>query len=242
MADNKIDITCFSLKNDSKRRQHLYCLLSNDEKQRAARYRFDKHRHRFIAGRGAIREILASRAACRPEQIRFDCGEFGKPVISRPEGARGIVFNASSSDEKGVIAISDGIPLGFDIEKVNPKHRPDFDLIVHNEFSCPEQKWYARHEPRDRVRVFFQFWTCKEAYLKALGIGLSGELDSFTVDLDGAEPEIVSTDLEPNGQSKLQLRQFYLDDFIACLALPVGATRINLSDWVGGDSVPGDGE
>lgn len=232
LVDNKIDIICFSLQDDHQRRQRLYRLLSDDEKQRAARFRFDKHRHRFIAGRGAIREILASRAGCRPEQIRFDCGHYGKPGISKPEGARGIEFNASSSAEKGAIAISDGIPLGFDIEKLNPEHLLDFDLIVNNEFSSPEQKWYSRYEPCDRVGLFFRFWTCKEAYLKALGVGLSGQLDSFTIDLDGADPAIASTDLEPKGQSKHRLRQFYLDDdYIACLALSGGASRINLSDW-----------
>lgn len=229
---NLIEIIIFSLESDDEKRQVLYQLLSDDEKQRAANYRFDKHRHRFITGRGTIREILAGKGKCPPQAIRFDLNQYGKPALEEPESIRHIQFNASSSATMGAIAISDGIPLGFDIEKIKPGNSVDYDLIVKNEFTHDEYHWYIKHDKPDRIRVFFELWTCKEAYLKALGIGLSGKLDSFSIDLQGQGPSISYTALENNKQSELWLYQLNVtDEFVACLALPKKSNQINLSYW-----------
>jgi 4'-phosphopantetheinyl transferase len=227
-----IEIICFSLDSDDEKRQWLYQYLSDDEKQRAARYRFDKHRHRFITGRGTIREILADLGKCPPKAISFELNKFGKPALCAPESSRHIRFNASSSAMMGAIAISDGIALGLDIEKMKPAKGVDNDLIVKNEFTRDEYDWYIKHRDSDRPRIFFEFWTCKEAYLKALGIGLSGKLDSFSVDLTGQQPSVSYTGLEHGEQSMFSLQQFNIPEkFVACLALPEKNSQIKLSYW-----------
>ncbi len=227
-----IEIICFSLDSDDEKRQWLYQYLSDDEKQRAARYRFDKHRHRFITGRGTIREILAGLGKCPPQAISFELNKFGKPAFCEPESSRHIQFNASSSAMMGAIAISEGIALGFDIEKIKSTKGVDNDLIVKNEFTRDEYDWYIKHRDSDRTRIFFEFWTCKEAYLKALGIGLSGELDSFSIDLTGQQPSISYTGLERGEQSVLSLHQFNIPEkFVACLALPEKNSQIKFSHW-----------
>lgn len=231
-VESPIEIICFSLESNDEQRQFLYQLLSDDEKQRASRYRFDKHRNRFITGRGTIREILARKSKCAPEAISFILNNHGKPALNEPESAKHIQFNASSSATMGAIAISNNIPLGFDIEKINPAAIQDYDLIIKNQFTCDEYDWYRKYNIDDRIRVFFEFWTCKEAYLKALGIGLSGKLDAFSIDLKGHEPSVRQTSLEDSEQSRYSLyRPIISDDFLACLALPQTTKNIRLTNW-----------
>lgn len=225
-----IDIVVFPLEADDHKRGLLYQLLSDDEKRRAAGFRFDKHRNRFIVGRGTIREILAEIALCPPRIIRFDLNSYGKPALAKPASCRHIQFNASSSATLGAIAISNRIPLGFDIEKIKITGSRDYDLIVESQFTRDEYSWYQKHKESERVRLFFDFWTCKEAYLKALGIGLSGKLDSFSIDLQGREPSVSYTELEQEKQSMLSLyRLNVVEEFAGCLALPKKSTQINLS-------------
>lgn len=228
----RIDIVFFPLECDAEKRLALNRLLSEDETRRAARFRFDKHRNRFITGRGSIREILADRGKCRPREIGFESNQYGKPVVDRPGFMRKFQFNASSSETLGGIAISNGIPLGLDIEKINPANRRDYDSIVKNELATDEYAWYQKHADSDRIRAFFELWTCKEAYLKALGVGLSARLDSFAVNLDGNEPRVSQTSLEPGGKSELSLQRLDIGDgYLGCLALPVKASRVDLSWW-----------
>lgn len=229
---NLIEIILFPLESDDDERRNLIPLLSDDEIQRAARYRFDKHRNRFIMGRGTIRQILAAKGHCSPREISFELNQYGKPTLATPESTRHLQFNASSSDTLGAIAISKDFPLGLDIEKIKSANAQDYDSIVKSQFTSDEYDWYQKHADPGRIRVFFEFWTCKEAYLKALGIGLSGRLDSFSINLEGAEPRVSHTDLEQGGQSKLSLSRLGIcDDYAACLASPEKASRIELSYW-----------
>lgn len=231
-AAKPIEIILFPLECDDDERRNLFRLLSDDETQRAARFRFDKHRNRFITGRATIRQILAARGNCSPGEISFELNRYGKPALAKPESTRYIQFNASSSETLGAIAISNAFPLGMDIEKVKSTNARDYDGIVKNQFTSDENNWYQNQAKPARIRVFFEFWTCKEAYLKALGIGLSGKLDSFSINLEGAEPRVSHTELEKGGQSRLSLYRLSIyDDYVACLALPEKASRIQLSYW-----------
>lgn len=231
-TENLIEIVVFPLLSSDEKRRFLYQQLSHDEKKRAARFRFDIHRDRFITGRGTIREILARRGGCSPADIGFDLNDFGKPTPARPESLRQIRFNASSSDSLGAIAISGGLPLGLDIEKIKPGLDGDYDLIVESEFTDEERDWYEKHDRSERVRVFFELWTCKEAYLKALGIGLSGSLKGFSIDLSGQNPRVSGTQLEEFERSRLTLQRLDIaSEYTACLALSHEDCHIELSYW-----------
>ena len=218
MTSIPVEIVQFSLERDAAERERLYRLLSDDEKQRAARYHFDLHRNRFVVGRASIRRILADRAGCDARDLAFELNEFGKPSLALPEAARGIDFSASSSASLGAVAVADGMALGFDVENLRPDRIVDCDSIVRNQFSGAEHEWYRQQPKSRRWRVFFEFWTCKEAYLKALGVGLSGGLDSFSIDLSTGEPEVGETGLEPEQRTRYSLRRVVLDDdYLACL-------------------------
>lgn len=228
-----VEIIVFPLQAVAARRESFYRLLSHDEKRRAAGFHFDRHRDRFIVGRGSIREILSANGGCRPTEIKFEVNAYGKPSIEQPAELRAMKFNATSSDNLGAIAIADDIPLGLDIEKIKPDQRGDYDLIARNHFSEAEYQWYRQHDRSEREQIFFDFWTCKEAYLKALGIGLSGELDGFTIDLQGSQPVVTRTSLAQDAASELCLfRLDIADGFSGTLAVSHPAPNIHLSSIV----------
>ena len=215
------DIVCFFLDDHLHERERLYPFLSEDEKQRASRYRFDKHRHRFISSRGKLREILAENGKCQPEEINFGFGKYGKPYINAPVSLKHMHFNASASGSIGAVAISSSSSLGLDLEYIKHEEGHDFDLIAKNEFTAEEFDWFIQHDNgKDRDRAFYTLWTCKEAYLKALGVGLNKELDKFSVNLLASKPVISHTELEYSNKSELFLYQLNIaDDVITCLAL-----------------------
>lgn len=230
-AASSVEIVVFSLESDDEQRAALYRLLSDDEKRRAAAFRFDRHRHRFVSGRGRIREILADRSGCSPSAIDFSLNPFGKPSLCAPPRAARLRFNASSSERLGAIAISAGAEIGLDIEKAEPGKIEDCDLIVRQHFTRDERDWYL-DLGGERERAFFRLWTCKEAYLKALGVGLSEALDRFSIDLRGGSPAVARTELESGGRSALSLFQFDLGDgYIACLATPQADAGIEIKRW-----------
>lgn len=157
----------------------LAAILSPDERERAARYRFEADRVRSIASRAAARRLLGRFARVDPREIRFASTEHGKPVVEAPAEAAGLFFNLSHSGDFAAIAISRAAPVGIDIEQ----HR-DFGTgeLAERYFSLPERQWLARLSAEEALRGFYRLWTVKEAVLKAHGHGLSVPLDEVTVE------------------------------------------------------------
>ncbi len=216
---HNVDIYYFSLDDSGSERERLFQFLDEAEKQRAARYKFDIHRFRFISGRGKLREVLARVVKCQPEEVIFGSGEFGKPYIKQTDKSNNIQFNVSKSSAMGAVAISQGMQIGLDIEQIKHNGISDCDLIVEKEFTDDEIKWYQQHDSKNRLIAFYALWTCKEAYLKALGSGLNDSLDRFTVSLKEEQPNISNTELESVISSAFSLYQDKIsDDYIVCLA------------------------
>jgi 4'-phosphopantetheinyl transferase len=130
-------------------------VLSPDERERAARFRFEEHRDRFVGGRAALRNILAGYISVTPAAISFEYNRFGKPELAR---GTGVHFNASHSQGRMFVAIADR-EVGVDLERERPG--AGFEAILER---------YLPGTPREE---FFQAWTRREAYLKAIGRGLS---------------------------------------------------------------------
>jgi 4'-phosphopantetheinyl transferase len=154
--------------------------LSCDEQERADRFAYEHDRSRFIASHALLRQIVARYAMTRPADLRFRHTPHGKPEI---EGT--IRFNLSRSVELALVAVSVDREVGVDVEFIRTDL--DFEGITGRFFSRRERDelGYGRG-PLD-VRRFFECWTRKEAVVKALGLGLSLSLDSFSVSLgDGS--------------------------------------------------------
>jgi 4'-phosphopantetheinyl transferase len=156
-------------------------LLSDAERQRARRLVRDRDRHRFIAARARLRQLLAARLGVRPTAVALTHDARGKPALSPGEGGRSVRFNMSRSGDLAVYVFSSGREVGIDVEAIRPI--PDADGIVARFFAPPERDAYRTLSPRDRPLGFFNCWTRKEAFIKALGDGLSYPLDRFAVSL-----------------------------------------------------------
>jgi 4'-phosphopantetheinyl transferase len=157
----------------------LHSLLSPDEQARAARFRSPLHRDRFAVAHGRLREILAARLQVPPASLRFDTGEHGKPHLSGEHAPSGLQFNLSHSDDRGLVGWAEGRHLGVDIELWRPLG--DEAALVRRFFSPAENAAYAALAESERTQGFFECWTRKEAYIKAVGRGLGLPLDSFDV-------------------------------------------------------------
>jgi 4'-phosphopantetheinyl transferase len=158
-------------------------LLTDEERQRANRFRAERHRERFIVGRGALRCLLGRYLAIAPGQVGFRYEDFGKPVL---EPASDMDFNLTHSHGLALCAVARRRRLGIDLERL--RDVVDGPRIVARFFSAREQADYAQLPEYLKREGFFRGWTRKEAYLKAIGVGITTPLDSFSVALDPREP------------------------------------------------------
>jgi 4'-phosphopantetheinyl transferase len=152
-------------------------LIDDEEKSRATQFRFALDAARFVARRGRLREILAGYTGEAPERLRFAQGSHGKPVLADSP----LQFSLSHSHGRIMVAVAD-VAVGCDIEWIDPDldWRPIADRLF-----APAEAEALRALPATQARRgFFDCWSRKEAYVKALGLGLSYPLDAFVVSVD----------------------------------------------------------
>ncbi len=191
--------------------------LAADEWERAHRFRFDKHRRQYVVGRGALRNLVAAYTRTRPEAVRFRYGDRGKPYLADPAGD--LEINLSNSDEMALVGFVRGREIGVDIEFLKPM--PDCEQISERFFSESERA-VLRTQPADRKEeTFFNCWTRKEAYLKAVGTGLAAPLDSFDVTLaPGEAPRMLTLEGDAERAARWYFEHFRpADHYIGALAI-----------------------
>jgi 4'-phosphopantetheinyl transferase len=177
LSESDIHVFCVDLDRAGDGFPALYSLLSPDERERAARFRFEKHRSRFVVARARLRELIGDYAGCHPQAVEFTYGPNGKPGL----GDRPLHFNVSHSEALALYAFSRSNPLGVDIEQI--RELTDSDAIADRFFSRAECAEYRAVAPTEKTAAFFRCWTRKEAFIKATGDGLSYPLDRFDVSL-----------------------------------------------------------
>ena len=174
----------------------LESVLSLDERERAGRFRFEKDRAHYIAGRGILRSILGRYLQTPPGELRFRYNSHGKPYLAEETSAQKVQFNVAHSHGLALFAFSNGPELGVDIEFI----RPDFatEEIAQRFFAPEEVKMLVSIEPAERTMAFFHCWTRKEAFIKARGMGLSLPLNRFVVNFGPDVPcGVLSAQEEP---------------------------------------------
>ena len=179
--------------------------LAADERARAKRFYFQKHREHFIAGRGLLRDILSRYLDKAPDQLRFCYNSYGKPALTEEIGVDGLCFNLSHSHGMGLYGLTRGREVGVDIEYF----RPDVETEkLAERFFSPREAAVLRTLPEQlRQEGFFNCWTRKEAYIKAQGKGMSIPLSSFDVSLTPGEPAVLlCPQTHPEGTSRWSLR------------------------------------
>ncbi|MDQ3060876.1 MAG: 4'-phosphopantetheinyl transferase superfamily protein [Pseudomonadota bacterium] len=154
--------------------------LSGDERERAGRYRFEHDRQRFIARRGMLRWLIGRYLGCEPAALRFGVDALGKPAWQWP-AAPGLAFSVSQAESLALLAFARNCRLGIDVAQVIDG--VDIAGVAREVFSPCEQNALAA--ARGEVRAaFFSTWSRKEALLKAMGTGLSGEPAAYATQAD----------------------------------------------------------
>ena len=151
-------------------------VLAMDELDRAGRFHFSHLRQSFVLARGSLRCLLGRYLELHPSSIRFSYSSKGKPAV---EGGTHIHFNMTHSGSLAAIAITADCQIGIDVEQVRPLS--DMQQIAEHFFCSEETSEIMSFSPSERERAFFCCWTRKEAYIKAIGDGLSAPLDGFRV-------------------------------------------------------------
>lgn len=182
LASDEVHVGICSL-DEPQGARRLDC-LSVDEKARAQRFHATRDRDRFVAGRVWLRHVLSQYTGVRADRIGFEFGPQGKPRL--PGAAQTLQFNLSHSGGVALLALSLGRSVGADIEAV--RLLTDDEAIARRHFAAAEFARWQSLPAGQRQRAFFTCWTRKEAYVKALGGGLSVPLSSFEVSLSPGEP------------------------------------------------------
>jgi 4'-phosphopantetheinyl transferase len=167
-------------------------LLNAEERERHGRLIFERLRHEYLVTRALCRTTLSRYADVDPKRWRFTCNKYGRPEIAGPRGIPPLRFNLSNS--RGLIAclVTLEVDAGVDVEDMN---RSGETVKIADRYFSPYEVAALRALPPHRQRQrFFEYWTLKESYIKARGMGLSIPLDQFSFHLERDQPIAISFD------------------------------------------------
>lgn len=150
---------------------HYWQLLDANEQAKALRFFQKKHRDYYVSSHGKLRTILASYTNTPPEQLCFSVERFGKPYLVIDGKASKVTFNLSHSDNKMLLAVGYEQEIGIDIEAWND--RVDCTLIANTCFAESERLFWQSLPNSKKDAAFYQFWTRKESFVKAVGAGIT---------------------------------------------------------------------
>jgi 4'-phosphopantetheinyl transferase len=204
--------------------------LSEDEQKRAARFRFEADRRKFVVARGVLRHLLSERLGCRAIALTFDYGKYGKPktTVLSAKG-RDFHFNLSHSGEIALCALGGDRTVGIDIEKVRPIQRLESMM---ERCLVETEKAKVTSQPIDQqTHDFLQYWTCKEAYLKAIGVGLSQSMTTVEVDPSLSRLIKVPRDRKEDGQEDWQLHTLDLPETYVGALVVAGKSAVEIAHW-----------
>ena len=155
--------------------------LSPDERAQHGRFRFDKHRHTYLISHALMRGALSLMAEVEPEKFSFTTNAYGKPFVATPAQHQTLYFNLTHTEGLAAVAISRHTEVGVDVENIQ---RQDMTQELAEQFFASEEcQAVAQASEHERTIKMLEFWTLKESYIKAVGAGLSIELDSFAFKL-----------------------------------------------------------
>jgi 4'-phosphopantetheinyl transferase len=228
LQQNEVHIWKAKLDVDPILEQKLWHLLSNDEKLRANRFRFQIDRLHYISARGILRSILGRYLNMRSAEVYFRYGQQGKPALS-PEHE--LKFNISHSGGLSLFALTLNKDIGIDLEKINEEI--EIDSIANRFFAPGEVKRLFSLPQKDQTHAFFQCWTRKEAFIKAKGDGLSFPLDQFEVSFgDPGQGRLLKTKWDIDEVNKWHLTTFDPEEgFTGALAVYGTVNSINQFLW-----------
>ncbi|MEY5100927.1 MAG: hypothetical protein RJA36_3646 [Pseudomonadota bacterium] len=176
LAPEQVQVWIAGLGADAEQLRACEALLSADELERALRFRLPELRRRYGVAHAILRRLLAAQLGADAASLRLVTGPHGKPALrDQPQ----LCFNLSHAGDRAMFALAWQRDVGVDLEPVSPD--TEVDAVARHVFSPEECDALAELPGAERREAFFRIWTRKEAYIKALGLGLAYPTQSFAV-------------------------------------------------------------
>lgn len=210
---------------DEVREQHAVSWLHAQELQRWRRYQVDRARREFAFCRSALRYLLCQQLGCDNSELSIAAADHGKPYALLHGKPVSIRFNVSHSDPHGLITITEGGRVGVDVEAGLRKR--DFDGISEMVFGPNERAEILSAKGAKKARLFFRYWTLKEALLKGFGTGLSTDLTKIEIPRNirhGASRGIFQFPSDP--AIHWQLQDLSTQQYTAAIATEIASTDL----------------
>ncbi len=204
--------------------------LSADEGVRADRCRTPHPQYQFVVTRGILRTLLSRYMGVPSTKIQFATQPQGKPMLMNPSNCS-IQFNVSHTRGMALIAITLQQAVGIDVEWIDRKVQ-DRD-IAERYFSKRESAYLLSLTPPERAQQFFSHWTCKEAYLKMQGQGITGGLAQCELTIESDQLEVGLSPLDRQGLAEAcsLYRIAAGSEHVGALALACPSAQILYWDW-----------
>lgn len=204
-------------------------VLAGDELARAASFVYDVHRNRYVAGRLALRELLGRYLDLPPSAVQFRYSKYGKPELPGST----LRFNVAHSEDLAVIGLTAQDRLGVDVERF--RELQDIAGVARSVFSERELDVFQALPGALKIEGFFNCWTRKEAFVKAVGEGLSHPLDGFDVTLRPGEAvrllEVEGSTARAAEWSLFDLRP--IDGWVGAVAVENPEAALVHAGWLG---------
>jgi medium-chain acyl-[acyl-carrier-protein] hydrolase len=231
LGADEVHVWRIPLEQPSAYLQALRQTLSTDELERAGRFYFDKDQRHFVAGRGILRTLLGHYLGRPAAALQFSYNPQGKPALAI-DAAGALQFNLAHSHGLALLAVRRRGEIGVDVERIRPEFAGE---QVAERFFSPAEVAALRSVPAQRRHeAFFACWTRKEAYIKAMGLGLSLPLDCFDVAVLPGEAALLATRHDPAALQRWSLRDLEPGPgYAGAVAAEGRGWRLWCGDWPG---------
>ena len=234
LGAGQVDVWLTSLSDVGSSQQFAYMqLLSEPERAKWQRFVAQDAQLQYLVTRALVRTTLSKYAGVTAQAWQFEANRYGRPHVSQPQASRDIRFNLSNTSGLVACVVSRDCEIGVDVENIS--RTLDTDALAPAVFAPAELADFRRAVSEDRRNRFFSYWTLKEAYIKARGMGLSLPLDAFWFELDGPSPLLFVTDRCPDVAGRWRFYQYVPTDdhkMAVAVAAPQGAEPSIHLRWV----------
>lgn len=215
-----VDIWQGELLLDDPHQNNSWSLLSNDEQKRAKTFKYPNLQKKYVYTRASLRKLLASYIEGKPQDLVIKTGPYGKPFLDHGS----VHFNLSHTGNKLVIAISNINNIGVDLEQY--KSRKNLSGLANKCFSEEELAFWHNLPEKQQIRMFYQFWVKKEAFVKAVGKGITVGLNRCVINPE-KQTQFLSIPKEYGSVSNWKIINITHEENYAC-ALVIKANTFTL--------------
>jgi 4'-phosphopantetheinyl transferase len=171
------------------REARCLAMLSPAERDQQARFRFEQDRRSYLTAHALTRSVLARLLGVEPSELGFELGAHGRPELAAPSRQPPLRFNLSHTRGLVACAVALEADVGVDVEHL--ERSVEIDSLAARVFSDAERAGLAKLTGAAKRRRFFELWTLKEAYIKAVGVGLSLPLQEISLELGQPQPSLL---------------------------------------------------